>query len=188
MRGVDLKLAGLVVVGVLALVAGGLATYTAVRPSADAGTSDDVAVQVHTKRFVSKAGGFRIRVPHGMHVTRNGGTARFTARDRSMVVAVGPSSRGRLRAASRDLLRTVRAGYRNVEVLGHQRDRIGGRPALSTSGLARNDKGTRLRFVVTLVRARPENYAVTAFVAADADPALVLPRLNKLAGSLRLLR
>jgi hypothetical protein len=203
MRRFDPRSTVLAGVGVLALLLGGALAVVTVRdtgpdaaataapggpgdaPDATAAGAPDAGAPAST--FVSRAGGFRVRAPSDLRATRTGSAARFTSADKSVVISVGPAGRGALQAATREFLATVRASYRDVAVLGTQRDRIDGRPSLSTSGRARNDAGTELRFVVTMVRARPRNYAIAAFAGADTDPAAVLPAVNQVAGSFRVL-
>ena len=68
--------------------------------------------------------------------------------------------------ASRAVLRRVRSSYDGVRVTTTRRDRVGGRPALSTYGRATNRSGTELRFALVVVRAKPRNYGIASFTAA----------------------
>ncbi len=200
----DRRLVVLLAVGVVALLAGsGLAwaiwdrgeestpTRAASAPGPSSSAPDSsgstTAETVAGDRFVSRAGGFSVRVPAGMSRARDGDAARFTDRARGVAVTVGPTSGGPLRDVSRSLVRRLRAAYTEVRVSKPLRDRIDGRPTLSTYGTARNRAGTELRFAVVVVRARPRNYGLTTFAAAGSDPAEVLPRVTTITRSFRVI-
>ncbi len=193
----DRRLVTLLAVGVVALLAGaGLAwaiwdrgqePAPASAESAAGAASPTVAETVDGGRFVSRAGGFAVRVPAGMRRVRDGDGARFTDRSRGLVVTVGPTSGGPLRDAGRTLVRRMRASYPDVRVTATRRDRVDGRPARSLFGTARNKAGTELRFAVVVVRAKPRNYGLTTFTAAGSDPAQVLPRATTITRSFRVL-
>jgi hypothetical protein len=114
-------------------------------------------------------------------------TVRLTASDRSVVVTIGPGGTGRLAAASTRLVRTVSRSYTAVRVLGHRHDRVDGRAALTTYGLVRTSRQVPLRFLVLVVTAKPQNYALTTFAAAGSDPRRVLPLVDQVAGSMHVL-
>lgn len=186
MRGRDLKIVALVVVGVLALAGAGWFGYLTLRGVAG-GAGDGTAAAASplaTRRVVSKAGGFSLRVPKDLTVTRTSRSVRLTSRGKDLVVSVGPIGAGRLPRATAAFLDTVRSGYARTTVLGHRKERVDGRRARTTYGQVRADNGgPRLRFVVVTVAARPHNYALTAFTAHDSDPAVVLPRVDAIVNS-----
>ncbi len=182
MRGRDPKAVALVVVGLLALAAAGWFGYLTVRGGRTDATA--AAAPVHTRRVVSKAGGFSLRVPTDLAVTRASRSVRLTSRGKDLIVSVGPIDGGRLPQATSALLGTVRSGYAHTTVLGHRKERVDGRRARTTYGQVRAKKGgPRLRFVVVTVAARPHNYALTAFTAHDSDPSVVLPRVDAIVSS-----
>ena len=41
-----------------------------------------------------------------------------------------------------------------------------------------NAKKVQISFVNVVVKAKPRNYAINAFTAADSDPLFVVPRVN----------
>jgi hypothetical protein len=173
------------VVGVLAVVAGVVLAIVTLWP--DDEPTKPTAQHHPATPYVSRAGGFSVQVPKALTATGNGPTARFTSADRTLVVSVGPSSRAPLRAASGLLVQRIRATYAQVRVLGHRTDRVDRRRALTTYGRARNGHQAALRFVVTVVAARPRTYALTVFTAAGSDPARVVPVVNRLVGSFHVL-
>jgi len=167
-----------VLVGLFALMLAAVFAVVTVDGLLRGDDAENASGGIATKRFVHRSGGFSVEVPRGMKRERSGRTATFRTHDRSLVVSVGPGSRGPLRATTRRLLGSLRETYASVRVTGSERQQVDGRPALSTAGKARNGDGVRIRFVATVVRARPENYVVAAYTAHDSDPAVVLPRLH----------
>lgn len=187
MRGRDLRTVVLLVVGVVALAGAGWFGYLTWRGGTDGGTAP-AAAPLSTHRVVSKAGGFSVRVPEDLTVTRTSRSIRLTSRGKDLVVSVGPVGRGRLPRATAQFLDTVRSGYARTTVLGHRKERVDGRKARTTYGQVRAKAGgPRLRFVVVTVAARPHNYALTAFTTHDSDPAVVLPRVDAIVGSFHVL-
>jgi hypothetical protein len=183
------RTSALVAIGVCALVLGVLLAYVTWRDTVGESTEPAAAAapSVSTERVVSRAGGFSVAVPSSMTARREGRTLRLSAKDRGLVITIGPGERGRLARASDRLLADLSAKYRGFERWGSERLEIDGRPALSASGTLVNKAGVDLRFVAVTVRARPRNYALIAFAARDADPASVLPQVNAVAGGLEIL-
>jgi len=170
-------------VGVVALLAAAYFGYLTVRGR----LTDRAATQpvsVHTRTVA--ANGFSLGVPASMTVTRRHGTLALSDKRHGLVVTVGRTTRGPLARAARDFVRSLRDGYHRVRVLGHQPQKVAGRPALATYGHAVNEHGIRIRFVTVTVRHRPRDYAITAFAAYHSDPAAVLPKVNAIASTFRL--
>ena len=172
--------------GVLGVLAVAVAAVLAV---VELWPRDHVAAAPATPRshaFVSKAGGFSVRVPQGTQVRRHGRTARFSSPDRSVVVSVGPAGPGPVTAASGELVGQVRHAYTQVQVLGRRTNRVDGRRALTTYGRARSGS-VPLRFAVVVVAAEPRTYALTTFTSADSQPRAVVPVVNTLTRSFHVL-
>jgi hypothetical protein len=125
-------------------------------------------------------------VPTGMRVDRHHGTLTLSNRRHDLVVTVGRAGAGSLRRAASRFVRSLREGYRQVRVLGHQPQAIGGRQALATYGQAVNRHHVLLRFVTVTVRGRPRDYAISAFTAYRSDPHRVLPQVNGIASTFRI--
>ena len=174
------------VVGVLALLAAGYFGYLTLRGGAAAPQARADVTQTH--RVTSRQGGFSIGVPAGMHVTERRGTLTLADRKHDLVVTVGRAGPGALRRAAARFVRMLGRAYSHVRVLGHQPQRIAGRNALATYGRAVNTHRARLRFVTVTVRARPRDFAITAFTAFGSDPARVLPRVDAIASTFRVRR
>jgi hypothetical protein len=180
-----------VVVGVLALVLGGFFAYLTLRDSgseAEAGAdTTPSSAKVDTTRFVSRAGGFSVRVPNDLAASRKGKTAQFTAKDKSLVVTVGPGESGSLTQASKRFVATMKRGYAKFRLLGTQPQKVDGRPALASYGQATNASGVKIRFAAVVVRSKPRNYTISAYTAFDSDPSVVLPRVNAIINGFRVL-
>lgn len=175
-----------VAVGMVALLAGAFFAYLTLRGDPDA---HDRATRAHveTSRMVSLRGGFSIGVPEGLEASRHGRTVRLTSPDKTLVVTAGPSERGSLKQGSRRFVRTMRAGYSKVRVLGRQPQKVNGRRALATHGQAVNAGKVKIRFVSVVVGARPRNYTITMFAGFDTDPTVVLPKVNAVANTFKVL-
>lgn len=169
-------------IAVAALLVGSYFAYVAVRgtdesrPVATASASTPPTPEAH--RLVSVEGGFAIGVPDGMKATKAGKTVSLRTQDKALVVVVGPIGTGSLATGSAAFVRSLGASYTDVRVRDTQERRIDGRNALSTAGDAVNAGNVPIRFVNLIVKANPRNLAITAFTAADADPAVVLPISN----------
>jgi hypothetical protein len=166
-------------VGVVALLAAACFGCLTVRGRFAGPGTEPVAVHTRTVQ----ARGFSVGVPPGMQVTRRHGTLSLADRQHALVVTIGPTTAGPLRRAARDFARSLRDGYRRVRVLGHQPQRVDGRPALATYGHAVNARGSRIRFVTVTVRARPRDFAITAFTGYGSDPTRVLPKVDAIAST-----
>lgn len=176
----------LAVFGVLAVVLGGVLAFTDLWPGGDAPSTAKQTVPPRTHRFVSTSGGFAVRVPDGMTSTRQGDSVRFGTRDHRVVMTVGPVAGSSVTAVTARLVQQVRTSYAGVKVLGHRRDRVAGRAARTTYGTARNAR-LPLRFVLLVVPGKPRPFAISAFTAAGSDPRTVLPLVDQVAGSFRVL-
>lgn len=167
------------VVGVLALLLAAVFAYITFRgPVSSSEAEPAAAPAVDTNRLVSRKGGFSVKVPDDMTVTRKGRTAQFVSDDKNLVVVVGPGEAGPLKQSSERFLNTLRKRYDRFTVLGTKPERVDGRRALTSYGQATNTKKVKIRFVSVAVRARPRNYTIAAYTAFDSDPGTVLPRVN----------
>ena len=175
-------------VGLVALLVGGLFAYITIRDRGDEPTTETSASsEVETQPFVSRKGGYSLDVPTALEASSQRQVTTFTSQDKSLVVTVGPGERGRLKAASKRFVGTLRAGYRKFDLLGTQKQTIDGRPALVSFGQATNSDKVRIRFVAVVVANRPRNYTITAFTAFESDPTVVLPRVNAIVNSFQVL-
>ena len=176
-----------IAIGIVALVLGGLFAFITFRDDDVPAAREPSPIQVDSRSFVSKRGGFALDVPVDLAASRNGRTATFAADDRSLVVTIGPGVAGRLRPASKEFLLTLRKGYEGFRLLGTQNQQVDGRPALASYGQATNAEDVKIRFVVVVVRDQPRNYTITAFTALGSDPDAVLPRVNTMLNSFTVL-
>jgi len=176
------------VVGVVALLLAVFFAYTVFRgPAPSAKPEPDAAVTVDTDRFVSRKGGFSLDLPEDLEASRKGRTAQFVSKDKDLVIVVGPGEGGSLQQASDQFLKTLKAAYKSFTLTGTQPEEVDGRRALTSYGQATNAGSTRIRFVSVVVRAQPRNYTIAAYTAFDSDPSFVLPRVNAVVNSFKVL-
>jgi hypothetical protein len=136
--------------------------------------------------YVNAAGGYGFVVPSTWTLEEDGPTTRIENPSGRIVVSFGPGSAGTLAEASARLLRSLPVGPSERELIGRRRDRIGGAPSLLVSGTGRS--GDRaVRFLAITVHAGPptRNLAITISVPARSDPERVLPRLEEIVSSFR---
>ena len=112
---------------------------------------------------------------------------KFTTKDKSLVINVGPGESGPLKAADQQFLDRMRQGYRRFDLMATEPMKVDGRPAITSSGQATNANNVRIRFVVVTVQAEPRNYTIAAYTAHDSDPAVVLPLVNAVANGFHVL-
>lgn len=188
----DPKLTALVALGTLALLAGALLAYVTVRDltGGDASAARPAAAttpRVASHPFVSRSAGFAVRVPDGMRIYRSRDAARFTSPDRSLVVSVGRVAGAPPTRTMNDFLATLRGSYDHLRLLAHEHQRVDGRPALLVSGLADSRHRVGLRFLVIVVPARQRSYLITSFAGVHAPASVVLPRVDEVANTFRVL-
>ena len=173
-------------IGVIALLAGGFLIYlTVVKGPAE--TSPPAVKAVETKPFVAKSGGFRLGVPEGVNAVQVGKTVNLSTKDKSLVVTAGSIGERSLEAGSKAFVSSLKATYSGVVVLGTDTQRVDGRAALATFGQAVNAKKVKVRFVNLVVTAEPRNYAINSFTAFDSDPRVILPKVNAIVSTFRVL-
>ena len=175
-------------VGVLALLAAGYFGYLSLRGGGAAAAAPEPRTAVLATHRVTSRQGFSIGVPAGMQVTRRHGALTLTDRGHDLVVTVGRTGTGPVPRAAARFVGSLRAEYCHVRVLGRVHQQIAGRQAVATYGRAVNAHHARLRFVTVTVRARPRDYAITAFTAFGSDPAAVLPKVDAIASTFRVRR
>ena len=98
--------------------------------------------------------------------------------DKTLSVLAGPAEIGTIQKSSTAFLQAMKQSYKNVRVVRSEERKIDGHQAKLTYGRAENDKKVQISFVNVVVKAKPRNYAINAFTAADSDPLFVVPRVN----------
>lgn len=184
-----------VVGGVCALLIAGLLAAVnlrdtgAVEPvdTGSAPTGEQAVARSAMERVVHRRGGFAVDAPRRMRVSREGRTLRLVTRDRTLVVTVGPGAPGPTDRAHRAFLGQVRDRYHNMSVIATERAMVDGRRSASTAGRGVNSNGVPIRFVVLTVTARPRNFTLAAYTAADSDPTVTLPLVNAIANGFKVL-
>lgn len=172
-RAVTLVLAAL---GTVALALGMYFGYIALFGEDEAAEAERPVVPTHTVE--PRKGGFSVTAPTSMDVERSARSVYLSTPTKDLVITVGPSGGGSLKASDGRILTSLRTEYRKVRLVSSERIEVNGRTALTTGGQAVNRKGVKLRFVLVTLPAKKVNYSVTAFTAFDSDPAVVLPLVN----------
>jgi hypothetical protein len=103
------------------------------------------------------------------------------------VITLGLSRPGSLPVASTLFFQQVAGKYRDVQVLPPQAKSVGPLPALIYGGNGTNAKDARVRFLAITVKNEPTNYGITVFTAAGSDPKTVLPEVNRVVDTFRVL-
>lgn len=173
--------AGAAVVVVVAAVA----AIAAVR-SGDTSTADDRSPAL--ARHVNRAGGYAFRYPRGWKVARAGSVSKVWSRGRHTLVTVGRAPAGGLLTASARLVRSIRASYRDDEILASEIQPISGERASLVSGIGTNRRGVRIRFLAITVPSARRNFAIVVYTAARSDPKRVLPAVESIVDSFGVLR
>ena len=176
-------------IGVVTLLLGSYFAFLTFRDVWVVPGTDKVAEtpRVKTTRLVSRAGGFSLRVPKDMSVSRKGRAVLVSNHAKTLVVTVGPGEGGPLREATQRYLSTLEERYQESRLVDSRPQQVDGRHALTSYGQAVNRRDAKLRFVALMVRAAPRNYTITAFTSFDSDPTVVLPRVQAVANGFRVL-
>jgi hypothetical protein len=160
-----------VICGVIALV-----FYASSRSSGGA---------VDTHEVVNSAGQYRFEAPDGWTTTQDGRTTTVTSPDKETVVTLGAGRGGPIPMVGTLLFQEVASHYKNVQVIPPEAKTVGSRTALIYGGVGDNEKNTSIRFLAITVENNPTNYAIAVFTAADSDPKVVLPPVNRIVDSFR---
>jgi hypothetical protein len=154
------------VFGVIALVSGG--SHTAA-----------------THEVVNQAGQYRFEVPDGWSTSQQGRTTTVISPDQATVITLGVSGPGSLPVAGTLFFQQVARNYRNVQVIPPQAKQVGPRTALVYGGIGDNEHNVHIRFLAITVENKPDNYGIAVFTAANSDPNVVLPSVNRIVDSFR---
>ncbi|MGH3870897.1 MAG: hypothetical protein ACRDSR_05160 [Pseudonocardiaceae bacterium] len=142
---------------------------------------------VDTRQVVNTAGGYRFELPDGWSTTQSGRTTTVTSPDSATVITLGLSRPGSLPVAGTLFFQEVAGKYRDVKVLPPEAKEVGSLPSLIYGGNGTNAKNIRVRFLAITVKHDPTNYGITVFTAADSDPKLVVPQVNRVVDTFRVL-
>jgi hypothetical protein len=142
---------------------------------------------VDTHEVVNSAGQYRFEAPAGWSTTEQGRTTTVTSPDQTTVITLGAGREGPLPVAGTQFFEQVAGNYRDVQVIPPQAKQVGAAPALIYGGVGSNAKNTQIRFLAITVQNAPTNYAIAVFTAADSDPKIVLPPVNRVVDSFQAL-
>jgi hypothetical protein len=167
------------VVGVVALLLAGVFGVTALVWKG--------SNSVDAREVVNTAGGYRFEVPDEWSSTQEGRTTTVTSPDNATVITLGLGRAGSLPVAGTVFFQQVAGNYRDVKVIPPASKRVGPLLALAYGGIGTNAKNARVRFLAITVQNGPTNYGITVFTAADSDPKTVLPRVDRVVDTFRVL-
>jgi hypothetical protein len=136
----------------------------------------------------NKHGGYVFDRPKSWRARKEGSATTAFPRDRSVIVTFGRAPNGALRSASSKLLEEVVRSYEDPAVREQaQLDTIGEYQALTIAGEGTTKKGNVVNFLVIAIDAGRRNFGVTVFTPAGSDPIEVLPDVQQVVSSFRLL-
>jgi hypothetical protein len=171
------------VVSLIGIVALLLAGTFAVIAWVSGGTSSTV----NSREMVNAEGRYRFEAPDGWSITQQGRTTTVTSPDKSTVITLGPGRNGPLPVAGTHLFQQVASNYQGVQVIPPDAKQVGPRSALVYGGVGNNKQNTRVRFLAITVENEPTNYGITVFTADGSDPEAVLPSVNRVVDTFRVL-
>jgi hypothetical protein len=128
---------------------------------------------------VNEVGGYSFKPPEGWTVRDRGSASELSSPDGVVVVSFGSGRQGSLWDAAEALLDSIRHGYREVRVGALEPTHVDRRPAVVGTGGLRNAAGIRVRFLGVAMRVAGENRVIAVFVSQPADPAEVLPVVER---------
>lgn len=140
---------------------------------------------VDSDEVVNQAGGYQLTAPDGWDVTQDGAITKLTSPGKDAVISVSTGNPGALHDAGALFFQQVGRHYENTKLTGVQSEQIGSRPALVYGGLGINDENVKINFLAITVEAKPTNYAISVFTAANSNPQEVLPRVNSVVDTFR---
>jgi hypothetical protein len=168
--------------GAAVVLASGLAASMGAPEAPDPGPGARLATRAHA----NEAGSYVFAHPPGWRVRDEGSASRLVSPRRDVAISFGEGAKGGLRGASIQLVSEIEASYRHVDLIGFQLNLIGGEPAISFVGRATGGRGVPLRFQAITVAGPRRNYQVSVFASANADPGDVLPPIQEIVGSFRI--
>ena len=140
------------------------------------------------KAHANHRAGYAFSYPPGWRLREKGSVSRVISPDRNASVSVGLGGKGNLQDVAIRFVGELEEAYRRVALTGFQLTLLDGEPAVSFNGSAVSDRGVGLRFQAISVAGPERNYSLAVFVAADASPKEVLPPIQEILNSFRLIR
>jgi hypothetical protein len=138
-----------------------------------------------TQSHANSRAGYSFAYPPQWKLREKKSVARLISPARDVSVTFGRGGKGSLREASVEFVRELQESYRRVSLTGFQLTLMDGEPAVAFTGSALSERGVPLRFQAVSVAGPERTYGVSVFVAADANPTSVLPRIQEILDSFR---
>ena len=131
--------------------------------------------------------GVELRLPEGWKRKHQRDAVSFRSEDGSVLIAItAPGPARDVKQIQEAAVRTIKAEYRDVDVGGEDRGKLGERPARVAAVAARTPKNRDpVRILVATARGEKVAYLVEVF-AAGADPNAALVEAQVLLNNLRL--
>jgi len=108
-----------------------------------------------------------------------------------IVVSFGLGAPGSIAKASDRLLDSIFSDGTDTSsdrsLIGATQERIGGSRSLIVSGTTTDATGRSIRFLAITVRSQPRNYSISVLVPRRSNPARVLPTIEAIVSSFRVL-
>jgi hypothetical protein len=145
--------------------------------------------EVGLKNDGSEAGGgYSFDYPSRWKMRTVGAVTKVSSPDRRVVVSVGPAPHGPLRRASRTFMSYVQEHYERVHLSRSVGGSIGGPRSLVTRGSLTNNRGTDIRLLAVAISESGQRYLIAGFSHTSVDRGRLRSQVNRIVGSLRLLR
>ncbi|MEX2458228.1 MAG: hypothetical protein WD770_04520 [Actinomycetota bacterium] len=137
-------------------------------------TREPTLEPIVTAHHRNQAAGYAFDYPKTWTV-RDAGTATIVTHPESVaLVSFGLGPDGELANASEVLVEEIRENQDEIRAGDPRPHRIAGREAVAVNGTGKNRRGEPIRFLAVTVHAGNRNYSIVMFVAADADPNVVV--------------
>jgi hypothetical protein len=171
------------VIGLLAVGTSSLIAHVSTR-----GIDQPSEPRLVTKAHANARAGYSFAYPPGWRLREKGSVSRVISPDEEASVSIGLGGKGNLQDVAIRFVGELEDAYRRVALTGFQLTLLDGEPAVSFNGSAVSNRGVAIRFQAISVAGPERNYSLAVFVAADANPREVLPPVQEIVNSFRLVR
>jgi hypothetical protein len=131
-------------------------------------------------------GGFGFAYPTTWNLIESGNRTFVESPDGRLLVGFGRAPGSSLEAGSERTVGRIVEGWSDHRLTGTTHEVIAGSRSLLVGGTVEEGEHAR-RFLAITVRARPHNFAISVLAPFGADPERVLPRIEEIVASFRML-
>ncbi len=150
----------------------------------DQGQASEVEL---SEEYVNREAGYAFRYPEDWRLEKTETATELINPKKDASISIGRGPAGDVVEASAALVDELRSSHKRVRTNTHDVQRIGGQRSLIVAGSAVNSKGVPLRFLTIVIPAKNRNYGIDVFATADSDPREVVPAVEDILGSFRIL-